>query len=388
MRVLKLILSLAVLATLGIPSAPAADVEKSKDVKLLRTFKYKGAVDPFTGGTDITWKGRYVYAAQQDDRGGIHVIDAKRRVPRKIAFIPCPGTQNDVAMVKKGLLAVGYHNSTCAAPGKGVRLIDVRDPKEPKHLGKVELPGGTHTLTVYPGKEIIYASPGGLPTNGGAVEQILDVSNPRKPKVAATFKPNNSGCHDLVFDFTKKRKVAICAGLTETQVWDVSKPLKPKTISTIYNPAIFFHHSAAVSPDHKYLVLGDENFGANECRGGPTGVIWIYDFRDPSAPELVSYFGIDRGQYPVWSSEISRDNWCTAHLFNFIPGTRKLVSSWYGAGMNVIDLKDPANPTEIEHYAGLGINYWSAYWYRGRIWANDRGRGLDVFKVKGLRAKN
>jgi hypothetical protein len=32
-------------------------------------------------------------------------------------------------------------------------------------------------------------------------------------------------------------------------------------------------------------------------------------------------------------------------------------------------------------------NYWSAYWYRGQIFANDRVKGLDVFEVKGLRAK-
>ena len=30
-------------------------------------------------------------------------------------------------------------------------------------------------------------------------------------------------------------------------------------------------------------------------------------------------------------------------------------------------------------------NYWSAYWYDGKIWANDRVKGLDVFTVKGLK---
>ena len=33
------------------------------------------------------------------------------------------------------------------------------------------------------------------------------------------------------------------------------------------------------------------------------------------------------------------------------------------------------------------VNYWSAYWYDGRIWANARVRGLDVFTVKGLEEK-
>jgi hypothetical protein len=82
-----------------------------------------------------------------------------------------------------------------------------------------------------------------------------------------------------------------------------------------------------------------------------------------------------------------RAEWCTAHLYNFIPGTYVMVASWYNGGMNVIDWSDPSNPQEIEHYWSEEANYWSAYWYRGRIYANDRRRGLDVFEVRGLRRR-
>ncbi len=65
------------------------------------------------------------------------------------------------------------------------------------------------------------------------------------------------------------------------------------------------------------------------------------------------------------------------------------MSSWYAGGMNVIDFTNPSQPVEIAHYMGTGddiTNYWSAYWYDGRIWANDRGNGaLDVFEVEGLK---
>lgn len=375
-----------VLAGLFLTALPSqAAVEKSKNVTLLKRFNYEGAGDFFDGGTDIAWQGKYVYAAQQGDAGGIHVLDASKRIPKEIAFVKCPGGQNDVAVVKRGLIAIGAHSSNCAVPNKGVRLVDVGNPKRPKFLGQVELPGGTHTLTVYPGKPIIYASPGGL-ANGGGVEQIIDVSNPKKPKVAGTFTPNRAGCHDLTFDIRKSRKVAVCPGLGETTVWDVSKPTEPVTIAHIPSP-MFFPHSAAVSSDGKLLVLGDENFGANECRGGPTGAMWIYDFSDASLPVLQSYYGINRGPDPVSAPDVDRSGWCTAHLYNFIPGTHTLVASWYGAGMNVLDLSDPLTPKEIAYYAGDDVNYWSAYWYDGRIWANDRVNGLDVFEVKGLKEK-
>jgi hypothetical protein len=369
-------------------AARAAKADKSRNVRHVAFFGFSNKTkDYFAGGTDIDFSGRWVYAMQQGNRGGVHVIDASRRRPRKVSFIPCPGEQNDVAVVKRGLIALGYHNSTCAGDsGGGVRLVDVSRPSRPRFLGSVnDLPGGTHTLTTYPGKRLVYASPGGLPTNGGAVEQIIDVSNPRRPKVAATFQPNASGCHDLSFHITKRKKLAFCPGLGETQIWDVSKPLEPQTIGHIPAPNQFFQHSAAATHDGKYLVVGDENFAALECRGGPTGALNVYDITDPSAPVLVGYFGISRGP-EVWVTGVNdRSTWCTAHNFNFIPGTYTLVMSWYAAGMNVIDLSDPANPMEIEHYQTPKTNYWSAYWHDGRIWANDRVRGLDVFRVKGLR---
>jgi hypothetical protein len=382
------------LSVASAPAAPAAqpgprEADKSDNVKLTATFPYVNEdQDFFEGGTDIAFSGKYVYAMQQGLNGGVHVIDHSKATPKKVSFIPCPGGQNDVAVVKPGLIALGYHESQCAsAPGGGVRLIDVRNPKKPKYLGAVnDLPGGTHTLTTYPGKPIIYASPGGL-NNGGGTEQIIDVSDPKKPKVAATFTPHRIGCHELDFFFTKDEKLAVCAGAGEAQVWDVSDPLAPVTIGHLAVPAQF-PHSVAFTDDGKYFVIGDEAIAGNDCVGGPTGALWVYDFAVREAPLLMGTFGPQRGPLPVGSSNYDRNTWCSAHLFNFIPGTYTMVASWYAGGMNVIDFSNPSLPTEIAHYMGTGediTNYWSAYWYDGRIYANDRVKGLDVFEVKGLK---
>jgi hypothetical protein len=393
-RTIFAIISTALLVGSASPAsartAPERAADKSDNVELVATFPYVNeSQDFFSGGTDIAFSGKYIYAMQQGNaNGGVHVIKQGSK-PKKVAFIPCPGEQNDVAVVKPGLIALAYHSSTCGgAPGAGVRLVDVKNPNKPKLLGVVETPGGTHTLTVYPGEPIIYASPGGLPTNGGAVEQIIDVSNPAKPEIAATFKPNNSGCHDLSFYFDKDTKIAACPGEGEAQIWDVSDPLAPVTIGRIVQPFNQFNHSAEFTHDGKYMVLGEEAIVGNDCVGGPTGALWIYDMADPTLPVPLGYYGIDRGPLPVGSSNYNRNTWCTSHLFNFIPGTYTLVTSWYAAGMNVIDWSDPSAPVEVAHYMGTGediTNYWSAYWYDGRIWANDRVKGLDVFEVKGLK---
>ena len=381
-----------------LPVLPAgAAIDKSDNVKVLGEFPYPGTNYPpeasgdyFLGGTDIAFQGRFIYAMQQGPKGGVHVFvhPKNQGPPREVAFIPCPGEQNDVAVVKPGLIALGYHESTCAGkPGGGVRLINVENPKQPKYLGAVnDLPGGTHTLTVYPGKPIIYASPGGLPINGGGTEQILDVSDPNNPKKVAEYQPSPNGCHDLTFFFKGDKKLAFCPGLTETQIWDVSNPLEPSTIAHIPQPGqMVFPHSVAVTFDGKYAVIGDENFEAHECEGGPTGAMWIYNIENPQAPVPLGYYAVPRGQS---SAAESRATWCTAHLFNFVPGTYVMVASWYAAGMNIIDFSDMENPQEIGHYMGTEddyTNYWSAYWYRGRIYANDRARGLDVLRTKGLK---
>ncbi|MGH2753517.1 MAG: hypothetical protein ACRDLB_03720 [Actinomycetota bacterium] len=165
-------------------AAPAAGSQadmaedKTDNVKLLTNI-------PYEGGSDIAFQGDNVYFGQLGNEGGVRVLDASGKIPKEIAFLPCPGSQNDVAVVKRGLLALGYHNGQCGAqPGAGVRLIDVRNPKSPRYLGSVEMPGGAHTITVYPGTNYIYASPGGLPGNGerGGQEQIIDVSNPKKAR--------------------------------------------------------------------------------------------------------------------------------------------------------------------------------------------------------------
>ncbi|MDQ3963511.1 MAG: hypothetical protein M3277_06315, partial [Actinomycetota bacterium] len=60
------------------------------------------------------------------------------------------------------------------------------------------------------------------------------------------------------------------------------------------------------------------------------------------------------------------------------------VASWYGGGMNVINASDPANPNEVAHFQDAGVDYWSAFWHNGRIYASGLP-GLDVFEIEGLR---
>lgn len=361
------------------PASPQQGIEKSDNVKLVTSI-------PYEGGSDITFQGKYVYFGQLGDQdGGVRVLDASGKVPKEIAFISCPGSQNDVAVVRPGLLALAYHSGACAGglPGGGVRLIDVRNPKRARILSSVNLPGGSHTITVYPGSDLIYASPGGL-ANGGSVEQILDASNPNKLKVAATFKPNQTGCHDITFARSPdERMLAFCPGGGEVSIWDVTDELAPVVIAHGFTPS-FFPHAAVATPDGEYLVMTDEAFVAHDCVGGPTGSVWVFDIRIPEVPVLVGHWGPQRGAQPVGT--IATD-WCTAHNLNFVGKTRQAVISWYTGGTSVVDFSNPSLPEEVAYFWPDDADSWSSYFFDGYIYVNDLARGIDVLEVKGLKTK-
>ena len=374
--------TVALVIAVGLAQAAPADVNRTPNLVPVARI-------PFTGATEIAFSGRYAYATQMDghldrgeipDQGGIHIMDISRPRPKEVGFLHCPGNDNDVAVIEPGIVALGYHSNFCA-PGQGLLLADVSNPRRPRVLGAVQVPS-SHTITAYPGKPIVYVSPGGLAYAGGP-EQIVDVADPRHPKVVAEYENNPNGCHDLSFRITKTEQLAFCAGLTEVQVWDVSDPLKPSTIAHIANPAIQYPHYAEVSPDGKTLVINDEAFVAHECNTGnsPTGAIWTYDVSDPAAPSLLGHFSPPRGAPGVGTEAGWVSTWCTSHQFSFTP-EGDLAVPWFTGGTSTIDLSDPANPVETGYYQPDDAIAYSSQYRDGFLYISDMNRGFEVVAVK------
>ena len=367
-----------------VPALARADdarADATSNIKRLASFGFEGADGIFNGASDLAFSGRYAYVGHMGPKGGVHIFDIKGR-PREVGFLPCTGGQNDVAVVRPGLLAVGYQTSGpdgCGATQGGVTFVDVSDPSAPRKLGMIGTPPyGAHTLTALPGTSLVYASPGGWDQEAGgengALESIIDASDPLRPRIVGSVDLIGAGCHDLTFRKVGDRVLGFCAGDTSTHIWDMTDPLAPTNVSTIVNPLITFHHSAVASPDGEVLVISDETY-ASDCVGATTGSMWLYDISDPSSPILAGNYDIPRG--PLTQP---LDYTCTAHNFEFIPRTRTLVAAWYRAGMDVIDLSDPTSPKEVAHYMPDDGSYWSAYPFRNRIYASGLP-GLDVFEV-------
>jgi hypothetical protein len=63
--------------------------------------------------------------------------------------------------------------------------------------------------------------------------------------------------------------------------------------------------------------------------------------------------------------------------------------SWYAGGFRVVDITDPANPTEVGHYIDpAGNNFWGVALAEDQngdriVLASDRDFGLFIFRYTG-----
>lgn len=394
---------LTLVLLVAFPGAPAATVRAkdadASDLVRLSSFAYERTDRPRmdVGGTDLAFDGSFIYAAEQGREGfggGVHTYRTKGKSIRKMSFFPCGGWQNDIAVVRRGLLAIGYHQGegNCGSTGGGVSLLDVSNPARPRLLGSTdddafrsqEKLAGVHTITPLPGTDYLYASPGSAFTQGTSEEVVIDVSDPRQPKIAGKFE-TRVGCHDLTLSIQEGRSLGFCSGIGGTEVWDLADPLSPELLNMIVHPFHAFHHASAITADGALLVIGTETLG-NDCLGGPSGALLAYDVSNPQVPIYRGYFGAQRGSQPIYPGLADRnfDALCAPHLFNFKDDTRTLISGNGSGGVSVVDFSDPTKPEEIAHYMADDMPMvFAAYWHAGRIYAN----GSDSFDVFSLTRK-
>ena len=379
-RSLGLLAGLIVVALVPAPSVNAADDFQTPNVRVVAKHRY-------SGGTEIAFSGDLVFAGQYNGRtergefpgqGGVKIFRTAGGRVTRVGSLRCPGTDNDVVVVRPGLIAVAHHQSACnpETKGNGIFLADVSNPARPRVLGGVSL-GSAHTLTVHPSGDYIYVNPGGL-ANGGGLEEIVDVRDPAAPFVESDYLPSMFGCHDLQFHPTEP--LAYCAGLGEVQVWDVSDPIAPKTVRNVLNPAIQFAHNALVSPGGKWLVVNDEAFGLHDCTSDASlfGSLWIYDLAVPDLPILAGR--IAPPAVAETNGRGSIEEWCTAHNYNFL-NDDVIASSWFAGGTRIHDISDPLMPIELATYRPADAIAYTAHWYGNRVYVNDAHRGMEVLEI-------
>jgi hypothetical protein len=316
----------------------------------------------------------------------------------------------------------------------GLRIVSVADPHNPQLVASIRTGAcrtdpscatGSHTHTVVPELDredprlVVYVNslPAGVVVvpldDPAAAEYVGDIST------LAGGLGGTNGCHDL--QVLMAARLAACSSINEVSLWDISDPLAPVVFSHFSDPTIFHHHSAVFSTDGSTLVVQDESFYSlaaeisavdDGCIDTDAGALRFYDITKtvddyragkamPAAPRRTAVL-----RAPTPTTERVQ-TWCYAHYGGVVPippGAGEvqnlLVMGWAGAGTWLVDFTDPAAPRFVGHYYDVGSATsspsftYSAYWYRGRIYANngslnvygldhrDTDRGLEVFRVR------
>ena len=373
--------------------------------------------------SDIAFDGKRAYVGNYS---GFQIYDISEPAePTLISQVLCPGSQNDVS-VYDGLLFVSTDSSrsdnSCSSVSQsptikesweGIKIFDVRDPKNPRYVAAVETTCGSHTHTLVPdrGKRTVYiynssyfpdeTYPDCQPPNDRIDIVKVPLRDPAKAAVVASpvLFPDGgfpgsetgyetSGCHDITVFQAKKIAAAACMG--DGLLLDISRPTAPRVIDRVQDADNFsFWHGATFNADGTKVVFMDElgGGGGAECNaevGPDKGATAVFDIRHRKL-KFRSYYKIDRHQDATEN--------CVSHNGSLIPakGRDIMVQGWYQGGFSVWDFTDSAHPKEIGYFdrpphqpAGFS-GYWSVYYYNGYIYGAEIQRGFDVFKISDRR---
>lgn len=405
----------------------------SDNIKLLKRIPFEVSEGLPAQGSDLAFSGKTLIAGSYQGTGFFKIVSKKKGFLKKVGFHACPASQGDVA-VNGNLLFVSVDapgsnsgesavcnntktNRSDTSVGKeGIRIVDISKLSQPKQVAFIETDCGSHTNTIIPAGDVTYVYVSSYPISGQGPScnqvthrkiSIIEVPNaqPEKSKIIGTdsgfLPPDTVGCHDLQYYPERDLMIAACLGVWMT--WNVADPAKPEIIAQVRNAAIELDHSAAISWDGNTALIGDEHAGAAGGGGCSTdsrstvGAMWFYDITGDkvSAPEELASHSLPR--VPPFGPDEGDRVRCTTHNFNVIPmkdqSKNIVVTSYYAGGIAAIDFSDPSAPEEIGHYIhipdGVLPDTWSAYWYNGKIYANNHlgGHGLEVFKMKGTGKK-
>ena len=431
----RLLVPLAVaVGLLAFPPAAAADHATRPHTRNVHALGESPHPATFMGepdgvrhvNSDIAFQGRLAFNGNYD---GFRVIDiSDPEDPRELTHARCNGDQGDV--VVWGDVLVRSWNSkkttsrtcdgqTVPAGFEGVHVFDISNPADPQLVASVELPCGSHTLTVAGtsnNRLVVYSNNSsssgcgvGLDLAGqNALGDFMDViavplddpsgaSLINRVALAGPADPTvRTGCHDAAV-ILGDVNLAACASADTTNVFSIGSPRggsieAPRFLYTIQEPGVDGHrgrwHSASLTWDGEVIVLGWEPGGGAEpeCEATDPPVTKSMFFYDAAT-------GAKLGQWTLPRPQSAAEN-CTIHNYNVVPlrsGRYVAVSGNYQAGTWVTDFTDPASPVTVAWSdppplvpTQLG-GAWSSYWYDNFVYESEITKGLNAFRVSDTR---
>ncbi len=211
-----------------------------------------------------------------------------------------------------------------------------------RHLSRMELPGGGQIAI-----QGNYAYVGHQ--NGPEGTTILDISDPRKPKIVSRLMVPNELTHthkarvvgDLMFTNSEhqpgsgRRNEFVDAGF---RVYDVSDRTNPKLITFVKTHGKGVHR---FDVDERYAYI------STEMEGFVGNILVIYDISNPSWPVEVSRWWM-QGQN-VAGGEAAHPKAAEHRLHHAMRSGNEMYAGCWASGVAIVDVSDIGRPRTLSH---------------------------------------
>ncbi len=316
--------------------------------------------------------------------------------------------------------------------GLEVVVVDVTDPTAPFVRGRGPATTSTHTAQCLSQEQCDYAYTAG---DGGAFS-IIDLRDPSAPVELTTVRspaagPGGSGFADGAGHYwdVDGAGVAWHTGSGGTAAFDVTDPTAPVLLAATgpqgRAPGLndFIHHNSrrpnaerfvpgaepSLANGNVLLVTEEDYFDGGEevvCANAGSFQTWYVPDLDGAAYRAANPTGdvqdvgtitnLDAVQAPTeFGGGLSTPAaaFCSAHWFD-VHQDGFVAQGWYGAGLRILDVRDPREIAQLGYATFGATEVWDAYWVplrdeagvvTGRksdlVYTTDAVRGVDVFEV-------
>ena len=317
----------------------------------------------------------YLYMGHLWHRGWSILDVTDPAAPQCVAFIPGPENswtiQIQVAAGKMitalERIAPGWGEVDGKPFSEGLLIWDLSDPVKPRQLGHYRTQStGTHR-NFYDGGPLVHAA-GGAPGFDGKIYQIVDISDPGKPREVSRFwlpeqeeRAAKSGARFSLHGpaHVEGKRAYLPYGDGGAIILDISDASRPKMVSRL-----LFHGLCSRQGIHTYLplprrrlaLINDEAIAENGDEN--LNLAGIVDIKDEKEPRLISLF-----PQPVPPPESGLKNFFDKggrfgphnqhhpnHQACLEDRDDIAYLTYFNAGLRVYDIRDPRTPKEIAYF--------------------------------------
>ncbi len=282
---------------------------------------------------DLTVRDRTAFVAA--GFGGLHVLDVDDPAhPVRLAMLPLDSTMARAVAVRgdHAYLAQSHFGARPSAP-TGLRIVDVRDPRNPRPVARVDLPGEVQSVAV--------TEDGSLAVLGAGTAglHIVDVRETTRPTLAGTYLA--AGAVGAVA--TSQGLAYVAADAQGMHIVDLTDPAQPRQLG-VYDAG----EAVADVAVRGFLAVVS-------C---PDSGLHVVDVSDASQPRRLAIVALDGGAGP--------SVWMERQVF---------VRSYWSRvdrpeALSVVDLRDPLHP-ELVGRTTVAKEVWGLALGRGWLWLAD-----------------